>query len=40
MPIAGRDFDVEPIQMLRILQVARDRGLELHPLAVRSLHPE
>ena len=36
MPIAGRDFDVEPIQMLRILQVARDRGLELHPLAVRS----
>src|SRR3954447_26587094 len=36
LPIAGRDFDVEPIQMLRILQVARDRGLELHPLAVRS----
>ncbi len=36
LPIAGRDFDVEPIQMLRILQIARDRGLELHPLAVRS----
>ena len=36
MPITGRDFDAEPIQMLRILQVARDRGLELHPLAVRS----
>ena len=36
LPIAGRDFDAEPIQMLRILQVARDRGLELHPLAVRS----
>jgi [protein-PII] uridylyltransferase len=36
MPISGRDFDAEPIQMLRILQVARDRGLELHPLAIRS----
>lgn len=36
MPISGRDFDVEPIQMLRILQVARDRTLELHPLAIRS----
>ncbi len=36
LPISGRDFDAEPIQMLRILQVARDRGLELHPLAVRS----
>src|SRR5580692_32843 len=36
LPIAGRDFDAEPIQMLRILQVARDRGLELHPLAIRS----
>ena len=23
--------------MLRILQVARDRGLELHPLALRSM---
>ena len=37
LPMSGRDFDVEPIQMLRILQVARDRGLELHPLALRSL---
>ena len=27
----------EPLQMLRILQMARDRNLELHPLAVRSL---
>jgi [protein-PII] uridylyltransferase len=36
LPISGRDFDAEPIQMLRILQVARDRGLELHPLAIRS----
>jgi [protein-PII] uridylyltransferase len=37
LPLPGRDFDKEPIQMLRILQVARDRNLELHPLAVRSL---
>ena len=37
MPISGRDFDAEPIQMLRILRVARDRNLELHPLALRSL---
>ncbi|HEY1932025.1 MAG TPA: [protein-PII] uridylyltransferase [Acetobacteraceae bacterium] len=37
MPISGREFDEEPIQMLRILQVARDRSLELHPLALRAL---
>jgi [protein-PII] uridylyltransferase len=37
MPMPGRDFDREPLQMLRILQVARDRNLELHPLAIRSL---
>ncbi|HTW70913.1 MAG TPA: [protein-PII] uridylyltransferase [Acetobacteraceae bacterium] len=37
LPIPGRDFDAEPIQMLRILQVARDRGLELHPLTLRSM---
>ncbi len=37
MPMPGREFDQEPIQMLRILQVARDRNLELHPLAIRSL---
>jgi [protein-PII] uridylyltransferase len=36
LPISGRDFDVEPIQMLRILRVARDRNLDLHPLALRS----
>ena len=40
LPIAGRDFDDEPIQMLRILQVARDRGLELHPLAHPLADPE
>ena len=37
MPVPGRDFDAEPLQMLRILHVARDRNLELHPLAIRSL---
>ena len=38
--VPGRDFDREPLQMLRILQVARDRNLELHPLAIRSADPE
>ena len=33
----GTDFGTRPILMLRILQVARDRGLELHPLALRAL---
>jgi [protein-PII] uridylyltransferase len=33
----GRDFRDEPILMLRILQVARDRNLDLHPLAMRAL---
>jgi [protein-PII] uridylyltransferase len=37
LPVPGRDFEQEPLQMLRILQVARDRSLELHPLAIRSL---
>jgi [protein-PII] uridylyltransferase len=37
LPVVGRDFSDEPIQMLRILQAARDRSLELHPLALRSL---
>ena len=36
MPLDGHDFEREPIRMLRILQVARDRGLGLHPLALRS----
>ena len=31
------DFDRHPIQMLRILQLARDRNLQLHPLALRAL---
>jgi len=33
----GHEFHVEPVQMLRILQVARDRDLKLHPLALRAL---
>ncbi len=33
----GRDFRDEPLQMLRLLQVARDRDLALHPLALRAL---
>jgi [protein-PII] uridylyltransferase len=33
----ARDFRDEPILMLRILQIARDRDLQLHPLAVRAL---
>ncbi len=37
LPVTGRDFDADPIQMLRILKVARDRGLNLHPLAIRSM---
>ena len=37
LPLPGREFAEQPIQMLRILQVARDRNLELHPLALRSL---
>ena len=37
LPVSGREFDKEPLQMLRCLQVARDRHLTLHPLAVRQL---
>jgi [protein-PII] uridylyltransferase len=37
MSAPGRDFEREPINMLRILQVARDRHLQLHPLALRAL---
>ena len=33
----GRSFETEPILMLRLLAAARDRGLELHPLALRAL---
>jgi [protein-PII] uridylyltransferase len=37
LPLPTRDFADEPLQMLRILQVARDRQLALHPLTLRSL---
>ena len=37
LPLHGREFDKEAIQMLRCLQVARDRNLKLHPLTVRQL---
>jgi len=33
----GRSFRDEPMLMLRILQVARDREVKLHPLALRAL---
>ncbi|HQT75311.1 MAG TPA: [protein-PII] uridylyltransferase, partial [Acidiphilium sp.] len=35
--VTGREPMAEPIQLLRILQVARDRGLKLHPLALRAM---
>ena len=37
LPAPGHDFDHTPVLMLRMLQVARDRELELHPLAIRAL---
>ncbi len=37
MPAKGREFYREPIQMLRLLRLARDRNLPLHPLAMRAL---
>ena len=37
LPAPGRGFDREPCQALRILQIARDRHLELHPLAFRGM---
>ena len=37
MSAPGRDFEHEPINMLRIMQLARDRHLALHPLALREL---
>ncbi|MDX2290685.1 hypothetical protein R6G00_00555, partial [Streptomyces roseofulvus] len=36
LPIRADDFDAEPIRMLRMLKLARDRRLTLHPLAVRA----
>jgi [protein-PII] uridylyltransferase len=33
----ARDFSREPVLMLRIVKAARDRALEIHPLAIRAL---
>jgi [protein-PII] uridylyltransferase len=37
LPAKGNEFREKPLQMLRILQVARDRDLDLHPLTIRAL---
>jgi [protein-PII] uridylyltransferase len=37
MPAHARSFHDEPVRMLRLLQFSRDRGLKLHPLAIRAL---
>jgi len=37
MSAPGHDFNTEPLQMLRIFQVARDGNLEIHPLALRAM---
>jgi [protein-PII] uridylyltransferase len=37
LTVSSSQFADQPIQALRILQLARDRDLELHPLAVRGL---
>ena len=37
MPGRPDDFAVEPVRMLRMLRLARQRRLSLHPLAIRAL---
>jgi [protein-PII] uridylyltransferase len=37
MPLRAEEFASSPILMLRMLKLARDRRLKLHPLAVRAL---
>jgi [protein-PII] uridylyltransferase len=37
LPGRPDDFSAEPIRMLRMLRLARDRRLKLHPMAVRAL---
>jgi [protein-PII] uridylyltransferase len=37
LPARSQDFADEPIRMLRMLKLARERKLRLHPLAVRAL---
>jgi len=36
-PLRGDDFADDPLQMLRMLKLARDRRLALHPLALRAM---
>jgi [protein-PII] uridylyltransferase len=33
----GHDFTIDPVLMLRIFRMARDRGLDVHPLAFRAI---
>lgn len=33
----GHDFTIDPVLMLRIFRMARDRGLDIHPLAFRAI---
>ncbi len=37
LPGSHRSFETEPILMLQMLRIARDRHLELHPLAIRAM---
>ena len=37
LPRHSRDFSDDPILMFRILRLARDRQLKLHPLAIRAM---
>ncbi len=37
LPANAQQFHDEPVRMLRMLQVARDRNVKLHPLAMRAL---
>jgi [protein-PII] uridylyltransferase len=36
-PLRGEDFADNPLQMLRMLKLARDRRVALHPLALRAM---
>ena len=37
LPRNSRDFSEQPILMLRMLRMARDRQIKLHPLAIRAM---
>jgi [protein-PII] uridylyltransferase len=36
-PLRAEDFAEQPLQMLRMLKLARDRRVKLHPLALRAM---